>query len=160
MDGLGSERGVALPLALLVLAVLGVLAGQMLVISLADQRVARNAREFFAATSAAQEAVVLRLTGWDASLNRLEIGDSTGFRGATPAGTAWYEGWVVRLSSEHFLIRAEGLGAAGSARAPLGLLVRLVAPSEAPQDSAAPPHSTPAGLARPLESHAWIRVFE
>jgi type II secretory pathway pseudopilin PulG len=156
----GSAQSGALPLALVVLAVLGVLAGQMLVISLADQRVARTAREFFSATGAAQEGVVLRVTGWDTSLNRLEIGDSAGFRGATPAGMAWYEGWVVRLSSEHFLIRADGHSATGSARVRLGLLAALVPPRQAVQDTAVPPNRESQGLVRVLKSHPWIRVVE
>lgn len=120
-----NSRGVALPLAIFALVVIGVLVGASFYIGRQEQSVGRNTVRLQQAFAAAEGGMQTRLANWDPpTLNALAIGDSAAFGGSI-AGSGWYRGNVRRLNDLLFLLRSEGFSTDSTARQHLGLLVRL-----------------------------------
>lgn len=121
----GNRQGVALPMAIFALVVIGVLVGASFFIGRQEQIVGRNTvrvqQAFAAAEGGMQQAVVL----WDPQVyNGLAVGDSATF-GGTLTGTGWYRGSVKRLNSLLFLARSEGFSTDSATRQQIGMLLRL-----------------------------------
>ena len=121
----GNRRGVALPMAIFALVVIGVMVGASFFIGRQEQIVGRNTvrvqQAFAAAEGGMQQAVVL----WDAqTYNALAVGDSAMFTD-TIAGTGWYRGNVKRLNDLLFLVRSEGFSTDSATRQQVGMLLRL-----------------------------------
>ncbi len=119
------ERGMALAGAVFALVVLAALLAGLWFAALQEYRVGANVvgdRRAFDAAEAGLEAVV---AGWDAGvLNRLAIGDTSGFAGWR-GGAGRYAGVVRRLGPRLFLIRSTGRDVRGSSRRTLAAVVRL-----------------------------------
>jgi hypothetical protein len=118
-------RGVALPLAVFALLVIGALAATSLLLGRQELAAGANALRLQESLAAAEGATQLQLALWDAAaLNGLGVGDSVPFAGSVPTGGP-YRGAIRRLSGLLFLIRAEGFSRDSLARQQVGLLVRL-----------------------------------
>lgn len=124
-DVIGNTRGVALPMAIFALVVIGVLVGASFFIGRQEQSVGRNTVRLQQAFSASEGGMQLQAANWDPSVyNGLAVGDSLAF-GGTITGSGWYRGNVRRLNDLLFLIRSEGFSTDSLSRQQLGLLVRL-----------------------------------
>lgn len=122
---LQSSRGVALPMAIFALVVIGVLVGASFYIGRQEQAVGRNTVRQQQAFAAAEGGMQLELANWDPpTRNALAVGDSASFGGSV-TGSGWYRGNVRRLNDLLFLLRSEGFSADSTARQHLGMLVRL-----------------------------------
>ena len=119
------ERGMVLPLALLVLSVMGVVAGAVWVQAVRDQQLTRAATSLEQAFAAAEAGVVVTVASGAAADTTLPIGGERGFAGRLGVGGGWYRGGVVRLNRALFLIHAEGFSPDSLARQHVGLLVKL-----------------------------------
>jgi hypothetical protein len=120
-----NTRGVALPMAIFALVVIGVLVGASFFIGRQEQIIGRNTVKMQQAFAAAEGGLQLGVATWDPSLfNNLALGDSASFAG-TLAGTGWYRGNVRRLNTLLFLMRSEGFSADSTARQQTGMLLRL-----------------------------------
>lgn len=121
----GNERGVALPMAIFALVVIGVLVGASFFIGRQEQIVGRNTVRVQQAFAAAEAGMQTQVVNWDPQrYNRLAVGDSVTFGGVL-TGTGWYRGNVRRLNNLLFLARAEGFSTDSTARQHVGMLLRL-----------------------------------
>lgn len=119
------NRGVALPLAVLALLVMGVLVGTSFLLGRQELAVGRSSLRLQEALAAAEGGVNLQLALWDpTAVNALIPGESTAFVGVLPTG-GWYRGVTRRLNDVLFLIRSEGFSRDSGARQEVGLLARL-----------------------------------
>ena len=143
------RRGIALPLALLALVVIGALVAAAFASAFVEQRLGRNAVYAAQAAGAAEVGIATVVDPWEVhGLGLLRIGESAVLPGEALPGRSGYTPTVRRLNAQLFLFEVEGVraGADGTplARRRLGLVLRLA-------DSAA------AGLpVRPLAGRAWI----
>ncbi len=130
------ERGIALPIALFALVVIGGLVVLSALYGRQEQQLGRSAIKREHARAAAQEGVVAQLPVWKVSgYNRLAAGSSAAFSGWAGDGTGWYRGTVRRLNDLLFLVQGEGFSADSQALSRTGLLVRLE-PQQLAVDSA------------------------
>jgi hypothetical protein len=122
---LESSRGVALPLAIFALVVIGVLVGASFYIGRQEQSVGRNTVRLQQAFASAEGGLQLQVANWDPSVyNMLAVGDSVAF-GGDIAGSGWYRGNVRRLNNLLFLARSEGFSTDSTSRQQIGMLLRL-----------------------------------
>jgi hypothetical protein len=122
---LGSNRGVALPLAIFALVVIGVLVGASFYIGRQEQAVGRNTVRLQQAFGAAEAGMQLQTVNWmSTGSNQLAVGDSTTFAGNL-TGSGWYRGSIRRLNDLLYLVRSEGFSGDSTARQHLGMLLRL-----------------------------------
>jgi hypothetical protein len=122
---LGSNRGVALPLAIFALVVIGVLVGASFYIGRQEQAVGRNTVRLQQAFGAAEAGMQLQTANWmSTGSNQLAVGDSTTFAGNL-TGSGWYRGSIRRLNDLLYLVRSEGFSRDSTARQHLGMLLRL-----------------------------------
>jgi hypothetical protein len=122
---LESSRGVALPMAIFALVVIGVLVGASFYMGRQEQAVGRNTVRLQQAFASAEGGLQLQVASWDPSIyNVLAVGDSASF-GGTIAGSGWYRGNVRRLNTLLFLARSEGFSVDSTARQQIGMLLRL-----------------------------------
>lgn len=120
-----NSRGVALPMAIFALVVIGVLVGASFFIGRQEQAVGRNTVRLQQAFTAAEGGMQLELTNWNPQIyNSLAVGDSALFLGTIP-GSGWYRGNVRRLNNLLFLVRSEGFSGDSTARQQTGMLLRL-----------------------------------
>jgi hypothetical protein len=121
----GNARGVALPMAIFALVVIGVLVGASFFIGRQEQAVGRNTVRLQQAFTAAEGGMQLEVTTWNPMLyNSLAVGDSALFAGVM-TGSGWYRGNVRRLNNLLFLVRSEGFSGDSTSRQQTGMLLRL-----------------------------------
>jgi hypothetical protein len=152
----GSERGIALAIAVFALAVIGALVGGTFFLGRLEQQSGRNA--FFAVqagevaeaglSDAAATVPAATLEGLPVGGVPLDIGS------LTLAGGVRASRQVTRLTGSLFLIEARGVkySLAGNSLAErsLGLLVRLGTPSDTGADS---------GRVGPLDQRGWVQLY-
>jgi hypothetical protein len=130
-----SHRGIALPLAVFALVVVGALVAGAFFVGRQEQAVGRSSVKLQQAFAAAEAGAQHTVADWAADrYNGLVTGDSAEFSG-TVGSAGWYRGTVRRLNRELFLVRSEGFSRDSAARQHVGLLVRL-RPLELPVRSA------------------------
>lgn len=122
---LDRPRGVALPMAIFALVVIGILVGASFYIGRQEQTVGRNTVRLQQAFAAAEGGLQLQVANWDPSVfNNLPVGDSSSFGGIV-TGTGWYRGTIRRLNDLLFLARSEGFSRDSLSRQQIGMLLRL-----------------------------------
>lgn len=122
---IGNTRGVALPMAIFALVVIGILVGASFFIGRQEMIVGRNTVRLQQAFAASEGGLQLQVVNWDPqAFNQLAVGDSTVF-GGTLAGSGWYRGSVRRLNDLLFLARSEGFSRDSNSRQQVGMLLRL-----------------------------------
>ncbi|MEX0691140.1 MAG: hypothetical protein WD043_04800 [Gemmatimonadales bacterium] len=121
-----NERGIALPMAIFALVVIGGMVAGSFFIATQEQAVGRNSVRLQQAFSAAEEGAQLQMANWQsATYNAMIVGDSVTFSGTLSTGTGWYRGSIRRLSQMMFLVRSEGFNRDSSSRQQVGMLARL-----------------------------------
>lgn len=124
-DVLDNTRGVALPIAIFALVVIGVLVGASFFIGRQEQSVGRNTVRLQQAFGAAEAGMQLQAANWMATgANQMPVGGSISFGGSL-SGSGWYRGDVRRLNDLLFLVRSEGFSTDSNSRQQLGMLLRL-----------------------------------
>ena len=124
-SGMRDSRGVALPMAVFALVVIGVLVGASFFIGRQEQTVGRNTVRAQQAFSAAEAGAQLQVANWDPSVyNGMAVGGQVTYAG-TLSGSGWYRGSVRRLNTLLFLVRSEGFSQDSTGRQQIGMLVRL-----------------------------------
>ena len=144
-------RGMALPLTLLALVVIGAIVAAGFATALLEQRVGRNTLYAVQAAGAAEAGAVTVVGEWEGlGLGLLAPGDSAVLSTVPLPGRATYSPTVIRLNGELFLVRVAGArsdaGGGALARREVGLLVRVA-------DSVVPG----APLVWPLRNRAWVQ---
>ena len=125
----GAGRGLALAASVFALAIIGALVAVAFFAARQELRVGLNSRASLRSLAAAEAGLDAAITDVSGGMpDSMAVGDSTVFSGSLGSGTAGaYNGTLVRLNSELFLIRAVGSDPTGSARRRLAVLVRLQA---------------------------------
>ncbi len=128
-----SREGVALPMVVFVLMVLGGLVAAAFYLGVTERRAGLAALALQEALGTAETEVLAHLAGWDVvRYNSMPVGSSVGDIVRRPSGDVEATTRVERLSEALFLIASTGWSRSG-ARKQVGLLVRLqplpVAPS-------------------------------
>ncbi|MFZ5625016.1 MAG: hypothetical protein ACOY71_11410 [Gemmatimonadota bacterium] len=136
------ERGVALPIALFALVVIGALVAGTFFTGRLDQRSGANTAFAEQAGAAAEAGLEATIAGWQpATFNALAADQDLVLAPVSIGGGVTYQATLTRLNGQVFLVRSEGrrLAADGTllARRHVGLIARLTAP----------PFDPPAGLA-------------
>lgn len=117
--------GVALPLAVFALVVLGVLVAMSFFVGRQELAVGGSTLRLQEALAAAEGGMDVQVALWDPAVrNAIGVGDSVPFSGTLPTG-GWYRGATHRLSDLLYLVRSEGFSRDSGARRQLGTLVRL-----------------------------------
>jgi len=125
MQRLRDTRGIALPLAIFALVIVGVLVASSFFIGRQEQLVGRNTVRLNQAFASAEAGAQLSLASWDPIVyNATPVGGSVAF-GGNVTGSGWYRGSVRRLNDLLYLINSEGFSRDSTARQRVGLLVRL-----------------------------------
>jgi hypothetical protein len=126
MQRLRNKHGIALPMAIFALVIIGALVAGSFFIGMQEQRVGRNTVKQQQAFAAAEAGAQIEVANWDASaINTMPIGSTATLGGTLTGGSGWYRGDVRRLNTLLFLVRSEGFSADSTARQQVGLLVRL-----------------------------------
>lgn len=145
------ERGMALPLALLAMVVLGALVATGLAAALVEHRAGLNTLYAVQAAGASELGAAEVVGGWDGyGLDALAPGDSMDLPPVRLAGGVDYEPTVTRLNAELFKLRVRGItrdaGRGALARRQLSLILR--------RSESAGPAAPPVG---PIRFRAWSR---
>lgn len=121
-----NERGIALPLAIFALVVIGGMVAGSFFIATQEQSVGRNSVQLQQAFAAAEEGAQATVANWQAATyNAMAVGDSVTFNGQLASRTGWYRGSIRRLSDLMFLVRSEGFNRDSTTRQQVGMVVRL-----------------------------------
>lgn len=121
-----NERGIALPIAIFALVIIGALVAGAFFIGFQEQKVGRNSVKVQQAFAAAEAGAQGQTAAWvPGAMNSMAVGSTAAFAGVLTAKSGWYRGDVRRLNGQLFLIRSEGFSADSSARQQVGMLVRL-----------------------------------
>lgn len=124
MPKLSDTRGVALPLAIFALVVVGAMVAGAFFIGRQEHAVGRNSLKLQQAFAAAEAGAHTTVADWDIDVyNTLTAGASLNFQQTIASG--WYRGTLRRLNKELFLVRSEGFSPDSTARQHVGLLIRL-----------------------------------
>lgn len=130
------RHGVALPIAIFAVVVLGLLISASFLLGIWEQRMGRAAVRLAQAAGAAEAGGNTALSSWDSrSFGMLMVGDSAVLSGSVGPEVGWFRATVVRLSEELFFIRSEGFSSDFAARRAVGLAVHI-APSVIDLDAA------------------------
>ncbi len=121
-----NTRGVALPVAVFALVIVGAIVAGSFYIGMQEQQVGYNIVKQQQAFAAAEAGVQRAVAQWNSVvLNGLLPGESSNIGGVLADNAGWYRGSVRRLNNELFLVRSEGFSADSSARQHVGMVVRL-----------------------------------
>ncbi len=124
-----NRRGVALPLALFVLVVVGALVGAAFWLGVAERRAGLGSLALQEALGEAERAAQVVVSQWESDrLNPMAVSATTSGTVLRPDGAVRAMTGVRRLSSSLFLVTARGFSRSGAATQRVGVLVRLVAP--------------------------------
>lgn len=121
---LRTERGVALPIALLTLVVVGALSTAVWIQAVRDRRLTRAAVRLEQAFAAAEAGLAAVVESGAAADTGLPAGSERTCAGRSVSGGGWYRCRIARLNSVLYLIRAEGFSPDSLARQHVGLLVK------------------------------------
>jgi hypothetical protein len=125
MPRLHDDRGIALPMAIFALVVVGAMVAGAFFIGRQEQSVGRNSvklqQAFAAAEGGAQEVVA----NWNTDVYNLLSPDQSLDFGPAPLGNGWYRGSLLRLNDQLFVVRSEGFDRDSATRQQVGLLIRL-----------------------------------
>ena len=125
MRKLTNRRGMALPLAIFALVIVGALVAGSFFIGWQEQRVGRNTVKLQQAFGAAEAGAQATVANWDIDVyNALPTGGTLAI-GGSYGSNGWFRGDVRRLNEMLFLVRSEGFSRDSTARQQVGLLVRL-----------------------------------
>ena len=148
---MAGRRGLALPLALLTLIVIGTVVAGGFAAAMLEQRVGRNTLYLVQATAAAEAGAAAVVREWPShGLEGLLPGQHSVLPRVQLSGSTEYQATVVRLNARLFEVRSMGsrhdAGGGMLARREAGLLLRLV------DSSMAGP------MVWPLANRAWSSI--
>ena len=124
-----NRRGMALPLALFVLLVVGALVGAAFWLGVADHRAGLGSLALQEALGEAERAAQVVISQWESGrLNSMAVSATSSGTVLRPDGALRATTGVRRLSSSLFLVTARGFSRSGAATQRVGVLVRLEAP--------------------------------
>ncbi len=150
-----SREGVALPMVVFVMMVLGGLVAAAFYLGVAERRAGLAALALQEALGRAETEVLAHLAGWDVvRYNSMPVGSSVGDIVRRPSGEVEATTRVERLSEALFLIASTGWSRSG-VRKRVGLLVRLQPPPMAPS---VPLMASGPVLVGPLAEVWWSRA--
>lgn len=126
MKSIRNNRGVALPLAIFALVIIGAMVAGSFFVGTQEQRIGRNTVGSQQAFQAAEYGAQLAAATWNSQvMNAMAIGSTTTIGGVLSGNQGWYRGEVRRLNNMLFLVRSEGFSADSMSRQQVGLLIRL-----------------------------------
>ncbi len=126
MKSIRNNRGVALPLAIFALVIIGAMVAGSFFIGTQEQRIGRNTVGSQQAFQAAEYGAQLTAATWNSQvMNAMAVGSTATIGGALSGNQGWYRGEVRRLNNMLFLVRSEGFSADSMSRQQVGLLIRL-----------------------------------
>ncbi len=148
-------KGIALPMVVFVLTVLGGVVAAAFYLGVAERRAGLAALALQEALGTAETEVLAHVTGWDVvRYNSLPVGSSVGDTVRRPSGEVESTTRVERLSEALFLVVSTGWSRSGAAKQ-VGLLVRLQPP---PMASSVPLMASGPVLVGPLAEVWWSRA--
>jgi hypothetical protein len=120
------ERGFALAVAMFALVVIAALIVGVFFAARQEMKLGLNSRSSVRTLAAAEAGLNTTVAAWQTGTwNALAVGDSAPVSGTLPSNSGSYAGWVKRLNSELFLVRATGSEAQASAQRSVAGFVRL-----------------------------------
>lgn len=130
---LRSERGIALPLALFGIIIIGAILAALFTVTRMEQRQGDGAIGTLQAFEAAETGLATLVASWNSSYNALAVDSSMTNAPVTVAGNARYQTTIRRTSSAAFLATAEGQLLDGSGgirtRRQVAQVLRLIQPT-------------------------------
>ena len=122
-----NEQGVALIVAILGLVVMGGLVTAAFTTTFLEARLADNTRRAAQGFAAAEFGLAQTVDGWNvAAYNSMAVMDSVPVSGATPHGSGSYNGYVIRMAEDLFLVEITGSGRGGLSQQRVGEFLRAV----------------------------------
>ena len=125
MARLRNERGIALPLAIFALVVIGGLVAGAMFVATQEQRIGRNTLKQQVAFAAAEAGMEDSVLNCSLGYHTLTICGEIDTTLTAPGGRGWYRRSIKRLGTMVFLVKSDGFNRDSTARARLGALVRL-----------------------------------
>jgi hypothetical protein len=128
-----NERGIALPLVMFVLVILGVIIAGTFYVARLELKTGDNTVAASQAAATAEAGVDSVLSGWNSSVfNGMAVAAETTFTSVSMGGNASYTATLRRLSNSLFMVRADGRqdfpGGGTQGRRQVSKLVRLDIP--------------------------------
>jgi len=126
MNRVLDNRGIALPMAIFALVIVGALVAGSFFVGMQEQQVGRNTVKLQQAFASAEYGAQLTVANWSTDVyNALAVGGTTTIGGSLSGQQGWYRGQVTRLNQQLFLVRSEGFSTDSATRQQVGMLVRL-----------------------------------
>jgi hypothetical protein len=125
MSRLRIERGIALPIAIFALVVVGGLVAGALFVATQEQRIGRNTLRQEAAFTAAEAGMQDAVLNWSPNYQKLSMGGTDSTTATAPDGRGWYRRTIRRLGPMLFLVASEGFNRDSTSRVRIGALLRL-----------------------------------